>query len=417
MDGSGKKIEEKNQINEFLRTRNLTLELTTNLYPEDMVIQTEEFVSPIKWHLGHTTWFFENCLLVPYLKKYRRFRESYNFIFNSYYNSFGDFNSKDRRGFLNRPILEEVVQYRKYVEENICDLFKKTEGTSKKFILELGINHEQQHQELILMDIKNIFFNNPLKPSFKELKVLDKKNKKEKNEFTLNRNISFKSGWLDKTFCYDNELPSNEMHLEPFKITNFITNSDWKDFIKNGGYSSYEFWLSDGWDFIKENNIKRPLYWIDEDYHFTLRGVKKIDNSLPVSHISFYEAHAFANYKGLRLPNEFEVEYFLKNSSVKGNFLENQNYKELDYSQEKYKDSLYGNLWLWTSSNYLPFKNYKPFKQELMEYNSKFMCNQFVLKGGSYGTSSNHIRSSYRNFYYPKDRWQFCGLRLVEDLN
>ena len=204
--------------------------------------------------------------------------------------------------------------------------------------------------------------------------------------------------------------------MEPFKIRPFVTNLEWKEFIKDGGYKSHELWLSDGWEFINKNNICKPMYWIDENYHLTLNGEKKIDDRLPVSHISFYEACAFARYKNLRLPNEFEIEFFLKNQTIEGNLLEEENFCEIDYNNCNLKNLLYGNLWLWTSSNYIPYKNYRCFENELMEYNSKFMCNQFVLKGGSFATSQNHIRSSYRNFYYPHDRWQFSGLRLVDEI-
>ena len=212
-------------------------------------------------------------------------------------------------------------------------------------------------------------------------------------------------------------MPKNTYTLEPFKLSSFITNKEWKDFIDNGGYKNFRYWLSDGWDFIKKNKIDKPLYWLDQNNYFTLSGVKKIDNDAPVSHISYYEANAYANYKKSRLPNEFEIEYVLKNTSKKGNFLENNIYEQISYDNDFYLDSFYGNLWIWYSSYYVPYKNYQPFNDKLIEYNSKFMCNQIVLKGGSFSTPQDHIRSSYRNFYYPWDRWQFSGLRLAQDLD
>ena len=415
MDGSQKITINKDELYEYTTTRAKTLKLIQNLTPEDMVIQTNEFVSPTKWHLGHTSWFFEKFILLPNLKGYKIFHEDFNFVFNSYYNSAGCFNSRDKRGFLNRPSFEEVLKYRNYIDENINLLFKNNANNSLKFLLDLGVNHEQQHQELILMDIKNVFYQNPLKPCYKNSK---RKNNEKYciNEFILNNSVNFKYGHSSKSFCYDNETPSNFFSLEPFKIKPFVTNLEWKEFIEDGGYKSHEFWLSDGWEFINKNNINKPMYWVDENYYFSLNGEKKIDDSLPVSHISFYEACAFARYKKLRLPNEFEIEYFLKKQTVEGNFLDEETFCETDYNNHDLKNVLYGNLWLWTSSNYVPYKNYKCFENELMEYNSKFMCNQFVLKGGSYATSKNHIRSSYRNFYYPHNRWQFSGLRLAEDL-
>ncbi len=415
MDGSPKIGCSKLSIDEYLFTRNLTTKLVENLHAEDMVVQTEDFVSPTKWHLGHTTWFFEKFLLIPFKKAYKCFSEEFNFIFNSYYNSAGPFHSREKRGFLNRPLFDDVINYRKYVDENLIELFSKIQPDSRMSLLELGINHEQQHQELILMDIKNVFFANPLKPKFYQRKLLESK-KISNNIFVLNEPKNTSYGYSGDNFFYDNESPSNKFYLEPFKLNSYITNLEWKEFIEDGGYTSHEYWLSDGWDFIKKNQIKRPLYWIDNNYQFSFHGINKIDDSKPVSHISFYEACAFAKYKKLRLPTEFELEYFLSKSEISGNFLDENNFHEINYCTPSYDKCIYGNLWMWTSSNYVPYKNYKPYKNNLMEYNSKFMCNQFVLKGGSYGTPMKHIRSSYRNFYYPYNRWQFCGVRLVDDI-
>ena len=416
MDGFQKIVTDTDLLKKFLNTRNLTKELIINLEPEDMVVQTKNHVSPTKWHLGHTTWFYEKFLLIPFLNNYKCFSKDFNYVFNSYYNSAGPFNSRDKRGFLNRPLLKEVINYREYVEENLVHLFKKDQSQSNKLLLELGINHEQQHQELMLMDIKDVFYSNPLKPSYQEKKINNEQRKFSKNEFKLSEDTDFSFGCQNNTFCYDNELPINKFVLQPFILGPYITNGEWKNFIKEGGYKSHEFWLSDGWDFINKNNIDKPLYWIDYENYYTLNGVKKIADSFPVSHLSFYEACAFAKFSKKRLPTEFEIEYLLQKNDKKGNFLDDKNFQEIDYQTETNKHKLYGNLWVWTSSNYVPYKNYKPYKQDLMEYNSKFMCNQFVLKCGSFGTPLNHIRSSYRNFYYPSDRWQFCGIRLVEDL-
>lgn len=416
MDGFQKISNDTNILNKYLIVRQLTENLVSNLEPEDMVVQTKDYVSPTKWHLGHTTWFFEKFLLLPYLKNYKCYSNDFNYVFNSYYNSAGPFNSREKRGLLNRPLLRDVISYRKYVDENLVNLFEKAQPKSRKLLLELGINHEQQHQELILMDIKDVFYSNPLKPCFQKSVKKKGVSKFFKNSFKLTNHEDFSVGCQTNTFCYDNELPTNKYSLQPFKLDSYVTNEEWKNFIKEGGYQSHEYWLSDGWNFINKNDINKPLYWIDNENYFTLRGVKKIEDSLPVSHVSFYEACAFAKYKKKRLPTEFELEYFLQKTPKEGNFLEDKNFQEINYHNETQKNKLFGNLWIWTSSNYVPYKNYKPYRQELMEYNSKFMCNQFVLKGGSYGTPSNHIRSSYRNFYYPSDRWQFAGVRLVQDL-
>ena len=406
-------------IKSFLDTRKKTLYLTKNLTVEDMVIQTNSFVSPIKWHLAHTTWFFENFILKK-IKKYKIFDKSFDFIFNSYYHTVGKFNPKDMRGYLNRPELKKILQYRLHVEKNICDFFsKKDVSEKKKSLLLIGINHEQQHQELILMDILNIFFNNPLKPQYVKNNRkygINKSNKLWKSE----SKISFKYGAkTNNEFFYDNESPSSEKTLYPYQIEiDFVSNNDWKDFISCDGYKRPELWLSDGWDFIQKNKIDKPMYWIDDKNQFCLTGIEKIDNNDPVSHISFYEADAYCRYRKKRMPTEFELEFFLQNNKKDGNFLEKGCYRAVNFYNEKQKfnNFCYGNLWSWTSSNYLPYEGFKSFKGNLEEYNRKFMCNQFVLKGGSFATPKNHIRSSYRNFYYPSDRWHFSGLRLASDI-
>ena len=402
------KISEISEL--FSNTRKQTLSLCDNLEPEDMVIQPSKNVSPIKWHLGHTTWFFEKFILTEMNENYKPFNKDYNYIFNSYYNSVGEFNPRNKRGALNRPLLKDIIKYRNYVTENILDFIKKTKNNTISFLVELGSNHEQQHQELILMDIKNIFYNNPLMPAFNPIENTSKK--KSTNEFFSNSTKKFTYGNDEDIFCYDNELPVAEKYLDPFKIYAMVTNGEWKNFIDDGGYKNHEYWLSDGWDFVKNNKLERPMYWIDNNNYFTLNGVKKIDNDKPVSHISFYEADAYARYKNKRLPSEFELEYYLKQFSKKGNFLENKIYHEVEEDSE----NVYGNLWVWTNSNYIPYKKYKPYEGNLGEYNNKFMCNQFVLKGGSHSTSKNHIRASYRNFFYPSDTWQFCGVRLADDI-
>ena len=417
MDDISQTFTKDSILNKFNAVRKQSLKLIKPLEAEDMVIQTESFVSPIKWHLGHTTWFFEKFLLIPNLKNYRLFDQSFDYIFNSYYLGIGSFNERSKRGFLNRPLYQRVLEYRKYVDSHINDLLNYKLSQDLNFKVELGINHEQQHQELILMDIKHIFFSNPLKPIFLE----NKKNHKKKevrysNEFKCDENTKFKFGNNAENFCYDNESPSSFCYLQPFRLDNFVTNKDWKEFMSEGGYENFKYWLSDGWDFIQKNKIRKPMYWVDSNNYFTFYGVKKILDQLPVSNISYYEAQAFANYKKKRLPTEFEMEFVLSSSKKNGNFLEQANFEEINYNTKLFKMSFYGNLWVWTSSYYVPYKNYKPFKNNLSEYNSKFMCNQLVLKGGSFASPKSHIRSSYRNFYYPGDRWQFSGLRLAEDI-
>jgi ergothioneine biosynthesis protein EgtB len=403
-------------ISNFLKVRKKTSELVSKLEPEDMIVQSNDFVSPIKWHLGHTTWFFENFILQK-KKNYKKFDNSFNYIFNSYYNGVGIYNPKEKRGTINRPLLNHVIKYREYVDQNITDLLDEKNHASKfKFLIELGINHEQQHQELILMDILNNFFNNPLKPAY----LKSKKNKKKNHSQILWKNKTktlFNFGVNSNLFHYDNESPSNSMEISPFELNiDFVSNNEWLEFIDNDGYNRPELWLSDGWDFIKKNDIKKPLYWLDKNFKFSFFGVKKIDKSEPVSNISFYEADAYCRFKKKRLPTEFEIEFFLTQNKKNGNLLENANFKQITINKQNAMKNSYGNLWCWTSSNYLPYSGYKPFSKKLFEYNQKFMCNQFVLKGGSFATPKSHIRPTYRNFYYPSDRWQFSGLRLTSDL-
>jgi ergothioneine biosynthesis protein EgtB len=395
--------------------RNQTNKLVEKLEIDDQVIQTANYVSPIKWHLGHTSWFFEKFVLSKYCKNYKLFSKDYDFIFNSYYETISHFNLREKRGNLSRPSLSEVNRYRLHVDKNL-DLLFDIHDVDLENLLNIAFNHEQQHQELILMDIKHILFSNINKPMFiKKKDGIDCFLKKKKNEFILDSPVETKYGYDGSEFSFDNERPTSSMRLTPFILTDFVTNEDWIRFIEDRGYSRPELWLSDGWKFIKKNNINKPMYWIDNNLLFSLNGVEKINMNSPVSHISFYEAMAFARYKNSTLPSEFELEYVLKMSKKSGNFLENKVFKEHSYNSERFFGNFYGNLWVWSSSPYLPYNNYNSYKESLSEYNGKFMCNQFVLKGGSFATSINHIRATYRNFYYPHDRWQFAGLRLKKN--
>ena len=409
------KIEKINKILLNIKVlRNQTKKLVENLEIDDQIVQTANYVSPIKWHLGHTTWFFEKFVLAKYCKNYKLFSKNYDFIFNSYYETISHFNKKEKRANLSRPSLSEVNSYRSYVDKNLDQLFDINDGNLEN-LLKLALNHEQQHQELILMDIKHILYSNINKPEFiKKKKQTNNRNLKYKkrNEFILDNSIETKYGYDGSEFSFDNERPTSNIKLTPFILTDFITNKDWKNFIEDKGYSRPEFWLSDGWEFINKNKINKPMYWIDTNFLFSLNGVEKIDPYAPVSHVSFYEAMAFARYKNTTLPTEFELEYVLKMSKKSGNFLENKVFKEHSYISERFFDNFYGNLWVWSASPYLPYENYSSYKESLSEYNGKFMCNQFVLKGGSFATPRSHIRATYRNFYYPHDRWQFAGLRL-----
>lgn len=414
-----KEFKEKDYIIKFDEQRVVTTDLIKTLTVDDMNIQTEEFVSPTKWHLAHTTWFFEKVILDKFSKNYIFYNKDYTNIFNSYYQSYGNPHPRNKRGFLSRPSVEEILDYRKEINDRIVNLLNTKIIKNKKliFLLNVGINHEQQHQELILMDILNVFFNNPLKPTFNKStkSQFPKKNTGLDNEFFFFKNDDFNTiGSVNDEFCFDNELPAFKTHVRPFKISkNCVTNLEWKEFMQSGGYNNSKIWLSDGYDFIKKKKISKPMYWLDENYYFSLNGVRKIIDDFPVTNISFYEADAYARWRGKRLPTEIELEVLLGRQKVKGNFLNQKFFEPINLFDEGDVKNLFGNVWEWTSSAYLPYQDYKPWEDELAEYNGKFMFNQIVLKGGSCLTPHSHIRSSYRNFFYPSDRWNCNGFRLA----
>ena len=387
-----------------------------------MNIQSAPFVSPTKWHLAHTTWFFEQIILKKFSKRYFHFDKNFDYLFNSYYNSIGKQHPRDKRGLISRPSVKDILKYRKDVDDKIIQLILETKKLNNEFIfpLNVGLNHEQQHQELILMDIQHVFFSNPIKPIYFEKKIKDKEKVNSTKNLTNFKKVNPTTCFIgseNEEFCFDNEQPKFKKEIHPFKIsTNTITNYEWREFILDKGYKRHELWLSDGFDFINKNKISKPLYWIDDNHHFTLRGVQRICDSFPVTNISFYEANAFAKWKNKRLPTEFEIEYLLKKSNIEGNFQENNNFETLNNNNSSEIKNLYGNTWEWTSSHYLPYESYKPWNKHLGEYNSKFMFNQLVLKGGSCLTPISHIRASYRNFFYPSDRWVCSSFRLAESI-
>lgn len=416
-------ITQDNFVTQFKRIRNLTEQLCQPLIIEDFGVQAMEDVSPPKWHLAHTTWFFETFILKRYLRSYTEFNEHFGYLFNSYYQSIGKPYQRSHRGFLSRPSVEMIYQYREWINSILinfvsnvpCHQWKTLEST-----LVLGLEHEQQHQELLLMDIK---YNFSINPTFPRYQSFNRPNVEQQNFQTL---IKVPGGVTDigyhgDDFCFDNELPRHKKIINPFSIgSNLISNQEYLEFMKSDGYQNPEYWLSDGFVFIQNNNIRAPLYWyqIEGDWHiFTLNGLQKINLSEPVSHVSFYEADAFAKWRKARLPTEEEWEYFVNEEQLdknSGQFIENGEYHPS--AVQKLKDQFFGYLWEWTSSPYRPYPGYKQTVGALGEYNGKFMCNQMVLKGGSCITPKQHIRTSYRNFFQPEKRWQFSGIRLALDL-
>lgn len=411
-------------IQRFLRVREVTERICAPLSQEDYLLSVTDDTSPVKWHLAHTSWFFEHFLLKPHHRGYLPFHDHYEFIFNSYYKSAGSFIPKVKRHILSRPPVEEIYRYRHHVTTKIQELFKnlpERERLTLFQILELGINHEEQHQELILMDIKRNFYESPLKPqymdsSFAYSPLFVESKWKYMSEGLVSLGVPLDS----KSFAFDNEKDQHSCWVESFSLSShLVTNGEFMQFIEDGGYQNPLLWLSDGWDFKEKENWQAPLYWENRDgqwWHMTLSGMSPIDESAPVVHISYYEAKAYAHWKKARLPKESEWEMASRLESTQGEFLEDGVYQpEATLNNHDAFSQIHGTVWEWTESAYLPYPRYQALENGLAEYNEKFMCNQMVLRGGSCVTPIDHYRPTYRNFYYPHMRWQFAGLRLAKD--
>ncbi|WP_304156369.1 ergothioneine biosynthesis protein EgtB [Mesonia mobilis] len=378
----------------FLETRKLTEQICEPLETEDFVVQPVEFVSPPKWHLGHTTWFFEEFILKKHQENYQIFDEQFAYVFNSYYESVGEKVVRTNRGNLSRPTVNRIYEYRKYVTEALVEFLNDNEISQElEEVLEIGIHHEKQHQELLLTDIKYILGNNPLLPAY--LKSFDE-NRIEKHShqwLSIEKGVYEIGKPEDGEFCYDNEKGRHKVYVNEFFISNkLVTNAEYLEFMNAGGYQDVLLWHAEAWDWISSEEIKAPQYWhlIDGSwYQYTLSGLKLLDPDAPLAHISYYEAFAFAQWKDMRLPTEAEWEI----------------------AQEKFD---WGQRWEWTESAYSPYPNYKKPEGALGEYNGKFMVNQKVLRGGSVATSPKHTRCTYRNFFHPNLRWQFTGIRLAK---
>lgn len=410
-------------LNRYRTVRSRTEQICKPLKTEDYVVQPIVDVSPPKWHLGHTTWFYENFLLVPFLEGYPLFHSEFNYVFNSYYESVGARVLRTDRGNLSRPTTEEVYQYRAHVNEYMEELIQSENGVHEnvRFILEMGLNHEQQHQELLQYDIKYILGNNPLFPAYSTMnEKADSNEKATALTFESIQEGVYTIGHQGDGFHFDNEKGEHKVYLNPFEISNrLVTNREYLEFMNAEGYSSFQFWLAEGWDWVKMNQINAPEYWhkIDGQWmNYTLSGIQPIEMEAPVTHISFFEADAYARWKGMRLPTEFEWEVAASQmGKVKDNcFVEGNRLTPAIQSEEG--PHYFGTLWEWTSSAYRPYPNYTPPEGALGEYNGKFMINQMVLRGGSIATPSDHFRITYRNFFHPNLRWLFNGFRLAKSL-
>ena len=376
----------------FIETRKHTETICFPLETEDYVVQPIVDVSPPKWHLGHTTWFFEEFILKVYQPDYKVFNADFSFVFNSYYETVGKRVVRADRGNMSRPSVQEVYDYRKYVTSALTELLSEVQNTTLHEVLEIGIHHEKQHQELLLTDIKYILGNNPLLPKYSDT-FQEHVPEKHAHEWIPITEGIYEIGHANEGFCYDNELGRHKVYLNDYSIANrLVTNGEFIAFIEAGGYQRFELWHAEGWDWVNNEAISAPLYWhkIDgEWHHYTLNGLREITLNEPLTHISYFEAFAYAQWKDCRLPTEFEWET----------------------AQHLFS---WGQRWEWTESAYLPYPNYKKADGALGEYNGKFMVNQKVLRGSSVATPNNHSRPTYRNFFQTNLRWQFTGLRLAK---
>jgi ergothioneine biosynthesis protein EgtB len=400
----------------FFATRALTESLAAPLSAEDQTVQSMPDVSPTKWHRAHTTWFFETFLLAPTVPGYQPFHPAYGYLFNSYYEGVGARYPRHDRGLVSRPGIQEIAAYRAFVDEAMAALFDQASESGAIGLVELGIQHEQQHQELLLMDIKHVLSRNPLLPAYDALCPIPP-TPAGAPTFTEFAGGVREIGHAGEGFRFDNELPRHPVYIEPFALADGpVTCGQWSAFIDDGGYRRPELWLSDGWATVQSERWEGPLYWsrIDGEWHeFTLGGPHTVAQGQPVCHVSYYEADAFARWAGLRLPTEAEWEVTAAGRPVEGHFLDQSRLHPTPVGDTP--TGPFGDVWQWTSSAYSPYPGFKPAPGAVGEYNGKFMVNQYVLRGGSCVTPPGHLRATYRNFFPPAARWAFSGLRLARN--
>jgi ergothioneine biosynthesis protein EgtB len=417
-------------IDDYRRVRQTTLDLVDGLSDADLTAQSAEFASPGKWHLAHTTWFFEQFVLAPHGRGYRRFDDRFGYLFNSYYNAVGPRHERPRRGLLTRPALPQVLAYRAHVDHAMRDFLDAAMPADVGDLVELGLHHEQQHQELILTDLLHLFAQNPLRPAVRPAAQAHAAPPVAPSADGASW-IAFEGGEhvigaRQDDFSFDLELPRHTVCLRPFRLAaRPVTNRDWLAFIAAGGYADPALWLSDGWDAVQALGLKAPLYWEPEETAdgnprrtMTLAGLQPLDPDAPVAHVSFFEADAYARWAGARLPTEFEWEAAARGLPVEGNFVESRHWRptaDPAPGVPPQPRQMYGDVWEWTASPYVAYPGFRPAPGAVGEYNGKFMNGQYVLRGGSCASPRSHLRASYRNFFQPGMRWQFSGLRLAED--
>ncbi|MBT8422011.1 MAG: ergothioneine biosynthesis protein EgtB [Gammaproteobacteria bacterium] len=411
---------EQSLAERFTLVRDASTGLSAGLTPEDCNLQAMPETSPLKWHLAHTTWFFETFVLAEFVPGYQSVNPLYAVLFNSYYNGVGEQFPRPERSVLSRPSLDEVLSYRRQIDAEVIGLLGQLSHAETEQVearIELGLHHEAQHQELMLTDIKYCLFQNPLLPAYREHES------SAKSEAATLELIECAGGQLQighsgTDFCFDNELPRHTEFVAPFRMANrLVTNGEFLEFVEDGGYRNPEHWLSDGWHEVTVNNWRQPLYWghVDGQWlEYTLNGLQPLDLHAPVSHVSYFEAQAYASWAGLRLPTEAEWESVAQGVGIPAaaNLDDSDRLHPATAAAGSFSQ-LYGDCWEWTQSAYLPYPGYEPLPGAVGEYNGKFMSGQMVLRGGSCLSQAFHIRSSYRNFFYARDRWQCSGIRLA----
>jgi ergothioneine biosynthesis protein EgtB len=400
----------------FHQVRSNTEKLCAPLSAEDMLVQSMPDASPGKWHLAHTSWFFEQFVLGRD-PAYRPRDPAWHYLFNSYYQSVGPTHARPQRGLLSRPSLDEVRDYRHCIDAAVSELLGRDVGAELTALVELGMQHEQQHQELLLTDIKHAFWCNPLQPAYRAPLATSSDKVAVPLHFISGREGIVEIGHRGEGFAFDNETPRHRTLLHPHALANrLVSNAEYLAFVREGGYRETGLWLSDGWATAQREGWQHPLYWQDDlASEFTLAGVRALDPHEPVCHLSYYEAEAFARWAGARLPTEAEWESAAHDVVIDGNLQDENRFQPRAASDGSGLLQLYGDVWEWTASPYVSYPGFRPLPGSLGEYNGKFMCGQWVLRGGSCVTPRDHLRDSYRNFFPPHARWQFAGLRLGQD--
>jgi ergothioneine biosynthesis protein EgtB len=407
----------------YRTVRRKSEELAGPLSPEDCQVQSMPDASPTKWHLAHTSWFFETFVLAPRLPGFKAFDPAFNYLFNSYYNAVGDRLARACRGLITRPTLDQVFSYRAAVDRAMEEYLESVgEALLPEFaaVIDLGLNHEQQHQELLLTDIKHVLAQNPLRPSYRHGVGVPSNAPAREMGWSSCAGGLYWLGHDGPGFAFDNEFPRHRIYLEDYELgSRLVTNGEYLAFIADGGYARPEFWLSDGWNVVNTREWTAPLYWENRDgawWMTTLGGFRRLSASEPVCHVSFYEADAYTRWAGARLPTEAEWEHAACRQEPRGNFLESGHFHPRAADVGTGIAQYFGDVWEWTQSPYTPYPGSRPAAGALGEYNAKFMCNQLVLRGGSCATPVSHIRPTYRNFFPPDARWQFTGIRLARNV-